>query len=48
MIGVAWYGSDAAMQAFQDRHGLTFPSVRDDDGSLFAHFGSRPSRPGCS
>jgi hypothetical protein len=27
------------MQAFEDRHGLTFPSLRDDDGSLFADFG---------
>ena len=44
MIGVAWAGSDAAMQAFQDRHGLTFPSVRDDDGSLYARFGV-PAQP---
>ena len=27
------------MQEFEDRHGLTFPSLRDSDGSLFAHFG---------
>jgi len=44
VIGVAWDGSDAAMQAFQDRHGLTFPSVRDGDGSLYAHFGV-PAQP---
>jgi hypothetical protein len=36
---VSWYGSDASMQAFEDRHGLTFPSLRDGDGSLFEHFG---------
>jgi hypothetical protein len=36
---VSWYGSDASMQDFEDRHGLSFPSLRDDDGSLFAHFG---------
>ena len=27
------------MQGFEDEHGLTFPTVRDDDGALFAHFG---------
>jgi hypothetical protein len=27
------------MQDFEDRHGVTFPSLRDDDGSLFASFG---------
>lgn len=32
------------MQDFEDRHGLTFPSLRDDDGSLFAHFGV-PAQP---
>ena len=36
---MSWYGSDASMQDFEDRHGLTFKSLRDDDGSLFAHFG---------
>lgn len=32
------------MQDFEDRHGLTFPSLRDDDGNLFAHFGV-PAQP---
>ncbi len=36
---MSWYGSDASMQEFEDRHGLTFPSLRDEDGELFAHFG---------
>lgn len=27
------------MQEFVDRHGLTFPNVVDDDGSLFSGFG---------
>lgn len=38
MIGVAWNGSTADMQDFVDRHGVTFPTLVDDDGSLFAHF----------
>ena len=45
---MSWYGSDASMQDFEDRHGLTFPSLRDDDGSLFAHFGVVSRRRGCS
>jgi hypothetical protein len=28
------------MQDFEDRHGLTFQSLRDADGSLFEHFGA--------
>lgn len=32
------------MQAFVDRHGLTFPSLRDDDGAIFARFGV-PAQP---
>lgn len=27
------------MQAFVDRHGLTFPNLRDDRGEIFARFG---------
>lgn len=38
MIGVAWNGSESAMVGFAQRHGLTFPNLRDDDGSLFARF----------
>lgn len=44
IVGVAWNGSDSSMQDFEDRHGLTFPSLRDDDGTLFARFGV-PTQP---
>jgi peroxiredoxin len=37
-VGVAWAGDDASMQAFVDRHGLTFPQVNDDAGEVFARF----------
>lgn len=37
-MGVAWIGSQASMQEFVDRHGLTFPNVNDDDGDVFAAF----------
>jgi peroxiredoxin len=39
VVGVAWLGSQGAMQAFEDRHGLTFPSLDDQTGELFARFG---------
>lgn len=32
------------MQLFEDQFGLTFPTLRDDDGRLFAHFGV-PAQP---
>lgn len=38
IIGVAWQGSEAAMQKFIDKHGLTFPQVNDDSATVFAHF----------
>jgi hypothetical protein len=38
-VGVAWLGSSSSMQAFEDRHGLTFPSLNDQTGELFARFG---------
>jgi len=38
-VGVSWQGTESAMQAFVDDHGLTFPQALDDDGSLFARFG---------
>ena len=37
-VGVAWYGDDAAFQAFIDKYGLTFPQVSDDKGDVFARF----------
>ena len=39
MLGVAWSGANADMRAFQERHGLTFPSLDDQTGELFTHFG---------
>ena len=39
MIGVAWSGSRDSMRSFEERHGLTFPSLYDADGALFARFG---------
>ncbi len=36
---MAWAGSQSSMQAFEDRHGLTFPSLNDQTGELFARFG---------
>lgn len=38
-VGVAWAGSTEAMSAFIDRHALTFPSVNDPQGEVFASFG---------
>lgn len=41
-VGIAAHDSDAAMQEFLTRHGLTgMPTVVDDDGELWAHFGVR-------
>lgn len=38
-IGVAWAGSAESMNDFIARHGLTFPSVDDQAGAVFASFG---------
>ena len=38
IVGIAWHGSDADMQEFVQRHGVTFANMIDDDGSLFARF----------
>lgn len=43
-IGVAWTGSDAAFQKFIDKYSLTFPTISDDPGTIFARFGV-PSQP---
>lgn len=43
-VGVSWYGNEASYRAFAERHGLTFPSVADDDGVLFTQFGV-PTQP---
>ena len=36
---MAWAGSTDSMNAFIERHGLTFPSVNDQPGDVFASFG---------
>lgn len=43
-IGVAWNGSREAMQAFVERHGLSFPNIVDPGGEVFARYGV-PSQP---
>jgi peroxiredoxin len=37
-VGVAWFGTDADFQAFVDKYSLTFPTISDDPGDVFAHF----------
>ncbi len=37
-VGVAWQGSEAAMQKFIDKHGLTFPQINDDMATVYGHF----------
>jgi peroxiredoxin len=44
VVGVAWAGSDPEFQDFVDRHGLTFPTLADPDGAVFALFGV-PAQP---
>jgi hypothetical protein len=36
---VAWTGSDDDFQGFIDEHGLTFPQISDDPGTVFNRFG---------
>lgn len=43
-MGVAWNGDEASMQAFIDRHGITFANMNDQTGDLFARFGV-PAQP---
>jgi hypothetical protein len=38
IFGVAWNGSEQSMQEFVDKHQLTFPNIKDDDGLVFAQF----------
>jgi peroxiredoxin len=35
---VAWTGSDDDFQGFVDRYDLSFPSISDDPGDVFARF----------
>lgn len=38
IVGVAWQGSESAMQAFIDKHALTFPQINDDPAVVFERF----------
>jgi thioredoxin-related protein len=44
VIGIAWNGSTGQMRDFERRHGVTFPSMNDSTGDLFARF-SVPAQP---
>ena len=41
---MAWNGDEDSMQAFIDRHGITFANMNDQTGDLFARFGV-PAQP---
>lgn len=38
IYGVAWYGDAASYQGFVDKHHVTFPTLMDQTGDLYAHF----------
>jgi hypothetical protein len=44
VVGVAWNGDEASMQAFINRHGITFGNMNDQTGKIFARFGV-PAQP---
>jgi len=35
---VAWTGDDDSFQDFIDEHGLTFPQISDDPGTVYERF----------
>lgn len=39
IVGVAWYGSESAMSDFVAQYGITFPTVVDQEGAVFARYG---------
>lgn len=39
LFGVAWHDTREAMQGFVDRYGITFPTIVDEDDSVFNRFG---------
>ena len=39
IVGVAWYGSESAMNDFVAQYGISFPTVVDQEGAVFARFG---------
>jgi hypothetical protein len=38
-VGVAWNGSESAMNDFVAQYGISFPTVVDQEGAVFARFG---------
>ena len=44
VIGVAWSGSNDDFRAFEEKHGLTFPSISDPAGDVYGRF-SVPYQP---
>ncbi|CAN5584017.1 hypothetical protein BH10ACT2_BH10ACT2_15490 [soil metagenome] len=43
-IGVAWTGSEKSFQGFINKYSLSFPTISDDPGNIFARFGV-PAQP---
>jgi len=39
IVGVAWNGSESAMNDFVAQYGISFPTVVDQEGAVFARFG---------
>ncbi len=39
VIGVAWAGTESDYAGFIERHGITFPTISDTDGEVYAQFG---------
>lgn len=39
IVGVAWYGSESDMSSFVARYGISFPTVVDQEGAVFARYG---------
>ena len=36
---MAWSGSETEFQGFIDEHGLTFPTIADDEAVIYERFG---------
>lgn len=39
IVGVAWNGSESAMNEFVAQYGISFPTVVDQEGAVFARYG---------
>lgn len=37
-LGVAWSGTSEAMLEFIDRHGLSFPTIVDQNGDIYLRY----------